>query len=110
MQTTGIAFGVLEAAVHTLIGRVIQGATFDEAPVGLRRRRTIQDGLQQLENAPPGYPGGVPNLSVIVTVTAYEYVLLRFGGANWLQEYPALQRLSEHLGDRESFVRTRPFV
>lgn len=108
MQTTGIAFGVLEAAVHTLVGRVIQGADFDEAPVGLRRRRTILSGLQQLENMPPMFHGGTPNLSVIVTVTAFEYVLFRFGDANWLKKYPGLERLKDILGTRESFARTRP--
>jgi glutathione S-transferase len=110
MQTAGIAYGVLEAAVHTLVGRVIHGAEFDEAPVGLRRRRTILDGLQQLETSPPMYHGGTPNLAVIVSVTAFEYVLFRFGDKTWLKQYPTLTRLQEQLSVRASFNTTRPFT
>lgn len=110
MQTAGIAFGVLEAAVHTMVGRVIQGASFDEAPVGLRRRRTILKGLQQLEDRAPVYNGGTPDLSIIVTVTAFEYVLFRFHDAAWLNQYPTLERLKNLMGARESFSGTRPFA
>ena len=110
MQKVGIAFGVLEAAVHTLVGRVIQGEGFDNEPVGLRRRRTILSGLQKLEDSPPKYHGGVPNLALIVAVTAYEYVLLRFGGATWLKTYPSLNRLMDVMGERTSFADTRPYV
>ena len=40
----GVAMGVIDAAVHTLIGRKITDASFDTAPVGLRRRRTMGRG------------------------------------------------------------------
>lgn len=110
MQKVGIAFGVLEAAVHTLVGRVIQGPDFDEEPVGLRRRRTILSGLRQLEDSPPRFHGGVPSLALIVTVTAFEYVLFRFGNASWLENYPSLNRLIEVTSTRASFPDTRPYI
>ncbi len=110
MEKAGIAFGVLEAAVHTLVGRVIHGADFDDEPVGLRRKRTILSGLRQLEASPPKYPGGIPSLAVIVTLTAFEYVFFRFGTSNWLETYPALNRLQDMVGPRQSFAETRPYA
>src|SRR5690348_9882000 len=48
LAQAGVAMGVIDAAVHTLIGRrIVGGASFDESPVGLRRRRTMVEGLKR---------------------------------------------------------------
>jgi glutathione S-transferase len=109
LQVSGIAFGVIEASVHSLVGRVICGSTFDEAPVGLRRRRTILNGLEQLEANPPKYIDGVPDLSVIIAVVTLDYVFFRFGEQSWLKTFPRLNALKEQLSHRASFTDTFPF-
>ena len=115
LATAGIAYGVIEAAVHTLVGRLIcNGAIanpgFDDKPIGLRRRRTMQKGLSILDAAPPSYPGGSPDLAVITTVVALDYVNFRFRGAHWLPSFPALEALAQSVADRPSFSATRPFA
>lgn len=110
LQVSGIAFGVLEAAVHSLVGRVICGPTFDDAPVGLRRRRTILTGLQQLEENPPEYTDGLPDLSAILAVVTLDYVFFRFAEQSWLKQFPRLNELKERLSNRASFKETFPFV
>ena len=106
----GIAFGVIEAAVHTLVGRVITDAKFDEAPVGLRRRRTILTGLQKLDLDPPVFDGEAPDLSIIATVVAIDYVKLRFGEASWFRTFENLEILRRQVAERESFKSTEPYV
>lgn len=110
LQVSGIAFGVLEAAVHSLVGRVICGPAFDDAPVGLRRRRTILTGLQQLEENPPEYTDGLPDLSAILAVVTLDYVFFRFAEQSWLKQFPRLNKLKERLSNRASFKETFPFV
>lgn len=108
LSRAGIAMGVIDAAVHTLIGRKITDAGFDDAPVGLRRRRSIVDGLQRLEADPPEYTKGVPDLSVITTVTALDYVRFRFGTATWTSELPRLDALAGLVRQRQSFEMSYP--
>ena len=110
LQVSGIAFGVMEAAVHKLVGRVICGPTFDEAPVGLRRRRTILTGLEQLEANPPKYIDGTPDLSVIIAIATLDYVIFRFGEQSWLKTFPRLNEIREQLSNRASFRDTFPFA
>ncbi|NPD16108.1 glutathione S-transferase family protein [Xinfangfangia sp. D13-10-4-6] len=107
---SGLAYGVIEAAVHTMVGRVITDAGFDAAPVGLRRRRSILNGFARLEADPPAWHGGTPDLAVIATVIAWDYVALRFGAAGWLTDFPRIAALSAQLADRPSFAQTAPFV
>jgi glutathione S-transferase len=105
---TGVAMGVIDAAVHTLIGRKITDASFDESPVGLRRRRSIVQGLLRLEADPPAYATGTPDLGVIAAVVALDYVRFRFPQAGWMPAVPALDRLAAQLAPRASFERSRP--
>ena len=50
LSRAGIALGVIDAAVHTIIIRkVTLPVLFDETPVGLRRRRTMAEGMARLE-------------------------------------------------------------
>ena len=104
----GVAMGVVDAAVHTLVGRKITDASFDESPVGLRRRRSIVEGLKRLDADPPDYDGGTPDLASIAAVVALDYVHLRFPQAAWMPALPALDRLAARLASRASFESSRP--
>ena len=100
LARAGIAMGVIDAAVHTLIGRKSTDASFDEAPVGLRRRRTMATGLQRLQADPPHWTGATPMLDAITAVVALDYVRFRFADAPWMPAVPALDRLSPQPGGR----------
>jgi glutathione S-transferase len=104
----GIAMGVIDAAVHTLIGRKITDASFDESPVGRRRRRSMIDGLRRLESDPPRYDAGTPDLGAIAAVVALDYVRFRFANAAWMPALPQLDGLAARLAERPSFERSRP--
>jgi glutathione S-transferase len=104
----GVAMGVVDAAVHTLIGRKITDASFDTAPVGLRRRRSMDEGLRRLEADPPTYASGAPDLAAIAAVVALDYVRFRFTQADWLPALPQPDRLAALLAPRASFERSRP--
>ena len=104
----GVAMGVIDAAVHTLIGRKITDASFDESPVGLRRRRSIVQGLRRLEGDAPGYESGTPDLAAIAAVVALDYVRFRFPQPSWMPDVPRLDRLAARLTTRASFEASRP--
>lgn len=108
LAKAGIAMGVIDAAVHTLIGRKITDASFDRSPVGLRRRRSIVNGLTRLESNPPRHDDGVPDLAAITTVVALDYVRFRFADASWLTPAPKLDALAAQLRNRPSFDISRP--
>jgi len=108
ISRAGIAMGVIDAAVHTLIGRKITDAGFDESPVGLRRRRTIVQGLSRLEADPPRCESGTPDLSVIASVVALDYVNFRFPKAAWLPALPQLTGLVARMRSRASFELSLP--
>ena len=112
LSGAGIALGVIDAAVHTLIIRKVTAPVlFDETPVGLRRRRTMAEGMQRLEalaerGAITG--SGVPTLDAICAVVAIDYLRFRFDGQSWLSAMPALDALSASLRQRSSFAQTLP--
>ncbi len=108
VSRAGIAMGVIDAAVHTLIGRKITDASFDTAPVGLRRRRTMAEGMARLEADPPVHASGTPTLDAIAAVVALDYLDFRFAEAPWLPELPAVRVLGARLGERASFESSRP--
>lgn len=109
VSRAGIAMGVIDAAVHTLIGRKITDASFDASPVGLRRRRSMADGIARLETDPPVFAeGGTPTIDVIATVIALDYLDFRFPAVEWLAPAPALRALAARLRDRPSFEASRP--
>jgi glutathione S-transferase len=105
---------VIDAAVHTIIIRKVTAPVlFDETPVGLRRRRTMAEGMARLEAAAaasPMAPDGIPRLDSICAVTAIDYLDFRFTDAPWLPAMPALRALSQRLRSRPSFGKTMPFV
>ncbi len=108
VSRAGIAMGVIDAAVHTLIGRKITDASFDASPVGVRRQRSMGQGLQRLEADPPDYDGGTPAIDAITTVVALDYVDFRFPQAPWMPQLPALRALAQQLALRTSFEASRP--
>ena len=112
LSRAGIAMGVIDAAVHTIVTRKVTApALFDETPVGLRRRRTMAEGMARLEAiaaATPLYETGTPTLDAITAVVALDYLRFRFTDAPWLPALPALDRLSATLRTRASFETTTP--
>lgn len=114
MSRAGIAIGAIEASVHTIITRKVTApAIFDETPVGLRRRRTMVEALQRLEefagDMTPGDPVAVPpKLDAICAIVLYDYMQFRFGDKDWLPKTPALHTLSVKMRARPSVNDTQP--
>ena len=114
LSRAGIALGAIDAAVHTIITRKVTAPVlFDETPVGLRRRRTMVEGLQRLEALAPvlggAKPGAVaPTLDAICAVVLFDYQQLRFGDQPWLPKTPGLKALAEAMRQRPSFASTMP--
>ena len=118
LSRAGIALGVIDAAVHTIIIRKVTAPVlFDDTPVGLRRRRTMAEGMARLESAAArgqltgdgnGHDAPTPTLDAICAVVALDYLRFRFDGQPWLPDMPALDTLSASLGQRASFAQTLP--
>ncbi len=120
LSRAGIAMGAIDAAVHTIITRKVTAPVlFDETPVGLRRRRTMIEGLQRLEALVADLSGemsGVkagtvaPTLDAICAVVLFDYQQLRYGDQAWLPKTPRLQALAQVMRQRTSFASTMPFT
>ena len=118
LSRAGVALGVIDAAVHTIIIRKVTAPVlFDDTPVGLRRRRTMAEGMARLESAAAqgqltsdgdGNDASTPTLDAICAVVALDYLRFRFDGQPWLPDMPALDTLSASLGQRASFMLTLP--
>ena len=112
LSRAGIALGVIDAAVHTIIIRKVTAPVlFDETPVGLRRRRTMAEGMARLESiAARGELSGsdAPTLDSICAVVALDYLRFRFGAEPWLPAMPGLDAVSVLLNQRASFAQTLP--
>lgn len=108
LSQAGIAMGVIDAAVVIIINRKTVTTGYDELPVGVRRTRTMAEGLKRLDASAPDYNGGTPSLAVIAAVDALDYIRFRFAGAAWLPKVDALDRLVRSTSDRASIVDTRP--
>jgi len=115
LSIAGLALGVCDAAVQTLVGRkIVSGdfadTTFDASPIGRKRRRTMVDGLAELDARIDAAPGERLDLATIAAVTALDYVALRFPGADWVPETPRLGALRAATAGRPAFRDTRPFL
>ena len=112
LSRAGMALGVIDAAVHTIIIRKVTAPVlFDDTPVGLRRRRTMAEGMARLEAlAARGEltASDAPRLDAICAVVALDYLRFRFDGKPWLPAMPALDALSVSLRQRASFAQTLP--
>src|SRR3954469_14351385 len=85
LARAGVAMGAVDAAGHTLIGRPIAAPDFDASPVGLRRRRGMEQALDRLEHDPPGEPGATLDLGAIAAAVLTDYLPFRFPNVGWLQ-------------------------
>ncbi|MFN9774023.1 MAG: glutathione S-transferase N-terminal domain-containing protein [Burkholderiales bacterium] len=112
LSRTGIAIGAIEASTITIITRKVTAPVlFDETPVGLRRRRSMVEGMQRLEaQAGAIATSGTPTLDAIAAVTLHDYQQLRFADQAWLPATPRLKALAEAWGARPSFARTKPYI
>lgn len=112
LSRAGIAIGAIEASTITIITRKVTApALFDETPVGLRRRRSMVEGMERLEaQAGAIASSGTPTLDAIAAVTLYDYQQLRFGDQPWLPATPRLAALATAWNARPSFARTRPYL
>ena len=112
LSRAGIAMGVIDAAVHTIIIRKVTAPVpFDETPVGLRRRRTMAEGMARLELiAERGdlTASDAPRLDAICAVVALDYLRFRFADQPWMPPMPALDAMSLSLRQRTSFAQTLP--
>ena len=107
----GNVHGCNDAAVHTIIRKVTAPALFDETPVGLRRRRTMAEGMERLEAlAAAGKfdTSAALLLDVMAVVVALDYLDFRFAQAPWLRPMPALRTIAATFFERPAVTRTRP--
>jgi glutathione S-transferase len=104
----GTAMGVIDAAVHTLIGRKTTGPSFDGSPVGLRRRRSMVEGLKRIDSGACEPAKDAPSLAAITAIVALDYVRFRFPGAGWMPNLERLDHLRERMCGRPSIERTMP--
>lgn len=110
ISQAGRAMGVIDAMVHIIIGTMQMDPNWGETRVGLRRRRSIVNGLRGLEADPPVHAGGVPNVAVITAVVALDYLRMRFKDALWVEPTPALDALRSSVAQRAAFASTEPYV
>lgn len=114
LSRAGIALGAIEASVHTIITRKVTAPTlFDETPVGLRRRRSMIEGLERLDALVPVMGGDhpeqrVPTLDIIAAVVLYDYQQFRYGDQAWLPATPALRDMAVAMRQRPSVATTLP--
>ena len=114
LSRAGVAMGAIEASVHTIITRKVTAPVlFDETPVGLRRRRTMVEGMARLEAAVAEMVTGdagqkTPGLDVVCAVVLYDYQQMRFGDQPWLPATPGLAQLAQAVRVRPSFSQTLP--
>jgi glutathione S-transferase len=115
LSRTGIAIGAIEASTITIITRKVTAPVlFDETPVGLRRRRSMIEGMQRLEAQSAAIAGPqadqAPRLDAIAAVTLFDYQQMRFGDQAWLPATPGLKALAEAWNARPSFAKTKPYL
>ena len=112
LSRAGMAMGVIAAAAHTIIIRKVTApALFDETPVGLRRRRTMAEGMQRLEAiAAAGKfdTGAALLLDVMAVVVALDYLDFRFKQVPWLRPMPALRAVAATFCERAAVAHTCP--
>ena len=110
ISQAGRAMGVVDAMVHIIIGVMQMDPNFGEHRVGLRRRRSIVNGLRAIEADPPVYDGGTPNVAVITSIVALDYLRMRFKDAPWVEPTPKLDALRTQIAARPAFAGTEPYV
>lgn len=111
MSQTGRAMGVIDAMAQIVTFCLMYDPGFAEHRVGLRRRRTVVDGMAAMEADPPAYvSGGTPNIAVLTSVVALDYLRLRFPDAAWAAPTPNLDALRARVAERPAYKTTEPYV
>ena len=83
---------------------------FEGSKVGRKRVGTVVEGFRRLEADPPAYGGGVPDIAVLATVVAVDYLPLRFPDHPWVEPIPKLRALRDAVSDRPAYATTKPYV
>ncbi len=110
ISQAGRAMGVIDAMANIVTGVMQMDPVWGESRVGLRRRRSIVNGLRGIEADPPAYEGAAPNVAVITAVVALDYLRLRFKDAPWVEPTPKLDALRGSVAQRTAFATTEPYV
>ncbi len=110
ISQAGRAMGIIDAMANIVTGVMQMDPNWDETRVGLRRRRSIVNGLRGLEADPPAYGFGTPNVATITAVVALDYLRLRFKDKPWVEPTPRLDALRASVAQRASFAATEPYV
>lgn len=110
ISQAGRAMGVIDAMANIVTGYMQIDPNFAESKVGLKRRRTMVNGFRLMEADPPAYAGGTPNIALLTTIVALDYLRLRFKDAPWVEHYPKLDALRAKVADRPAFAQTIPYV
>lgn len=110
VSRSGVAMGVIDAMANIITGVMQIDPDFADSKVGVKRRRTMVNGFRAMEADPPPYAGGAPDLAVITTVVALDYLRLRFKDAPWVEPLPKLDALRERVAMRPAFANTIPYV
>lgn len=107
LATAAPALGAMEAATAVIIGRK-SAPGFDTDMVGTKRFRTMAEGLARLDAAPPRDFAESPDIAGFATVTAVDYILMRFPDRDWLSGLPALRDWRSRQQGRPSIETTMP--
>lgn len=110
VSLAGRAMGVIDAMANIVTGTMQMDPNWGETRVGLRRRRSVVTGLRALEADPPSYGGGTPDIAVITSVVAVDYLDLRFRDAAWVEQIPRLRALRDQVAARPAFASTEPYL
>jgi glutathione S-transferase len=110
ISQTGRAMGVIDAMTQILTFSRQYDSGFADHSVGLRRRRSIIDGMAALEAEPPSYASETPSIAVLTTIVALDYLRMRFPEAPWAAPTPHLDALRTHVADRPAYKTTEPHV
>ncbi len=114
LARSGIALGAIDASAHTIITRKVTAPVlFDETPVGLRRRRSMVEGMERLEAladviAGPDPGATAPRLDAVCATVLFDYQRFRYAEQPWLPKTPRLEALATALRVRPSIARTLP--
>ncbi len=110
ISQSGVAMGVIDAMANIVTGYMQIDPNFADSKVGLKRRRTTINGFRVMEANAPAYTGGTPNIAVITTIVALDYLRLRFASEPWIEPLPKLDVLLAKVADRPGFAKTKPYI
>jgi glutathione S-transferase len=109
LATAAPALGAMEAATAIIIGRK-SSASFDSDMVGIKRLRTMSNGLARLDAALPREFDDRPDIANYAAITALDYILFRFPDRDWLGGLPDLAAWHTRQKDRPSVLQTAPYA